>query len=207
MPLHELWAAAQPSLIGSTSCCSSDSSDSDVQTQTWKVLTVKAIYLARILCGDKLWEIRKTSCSYRGKVALAAAGTNKLWGTAVVSSCFRKSEAELEAAFEKHCVPADLLRKFCHKGKGDAAEQSWAYIWELEQPRLFREPLDFKHKKGCVIWTLPSRHTIKQIEARTVCAEDSRDAEHLLKSMRLCRCQQRGQKRKGRFKVSAHLGS
>lgn len=103
MPLRDLWAAAvvQPVTPSASSLPSSspfllDTGPSSASGE-WKILTVKPKFLAKILSGCKLWELRKTSCNYRGRIGLVASGTQKIWGAARVVDSQFKTRAELQA--------------------------------------------------------------------------------------------------------------
>ena len=51
------------------------------------------------------------------------------------------SAAEYAARGEAHCVAGTKL-----------PYGASTYAWELREPVLFREPVSYQHRHGCVIW-------------------------------------------------------
>ena len=97
------------------------------------------------LSGLKTLEIRGTLCKKeegeRIYLALSGGGGIILGSVTYVACHGPLSSAEYVARGEAHCVAGDKLPY----GAG-------TYAWELREPVLFREPVPYKHKHGCVIW-------------------------------------------------------
>lgn len=151
MPLRDLWAAAvvQPVTPSASSLPSSspfllDTGPSSASGE-WKILTVKPKFLAKILSGCKLWELRKTSCNYRGRIGLVASGTQKIWGAARVVDSQFKTRAELQANTNMTGLTHGELALFCG--------EFGAHAWVLDEVTAFTKPLDWKPIPGCIVWS------------------------------------------------------
>ncbi|MEK2647406.1 ASCH domain-containing protein [Bdellovibrio sp. BCCA] len=92
-----------------------------------------------ILSGKKTWEIRSSNTNIRGTVGVVCEG--KWIGTVVIDDSRILTPQDFEENRDKHCVPASREMKY-----------KQPHAWILSNPVNFREPKDYHHKQGCVIW-------------------------------------------------------
>ncbi|MDA8582595.1 hypothetical protein N9L68_00150 [bacterium] len=78
---------------------------SGVMRSAKHALTVKAIWMDKILGGNQTWEIRGSPASNRGWVFFAQSNAiGKLLGRARLVDCFELSERTFNANAHRHCV-------------------------------------------------------------------------------------------------------
>lgn len=110
-----------------------------------KGLIIDDPWIGFILDGSKTWEMRSTRASHRGWFALIRKGTGAVWGVArLVDSGTPLSPDEMIAAFEKHRIPAEMIRS------GQVAK--WNTPWKLADVRKLSSPVPYRHKPGAVTW-------------------------------------------------------
>lgn len=193
MPLRDLWATAvvQPVTPSTSSLPSSSPSLLDTGRSSasveWKILTVKPKFLAKILSGCKLWELRKTCCNYRGRIGLVASGTQKIWGTAQVVDSQFKTRAELQANTKMTGLTHGELDLFCGV--------FGAHAWVLDEVTAFTTPLDWKPIAGCIVWSPVSPSL--QVQMRLSAKRMVPTADGLLIEMEMARQQLLHQRRIG----------
>lgn len=143
---------------------------------SWKALTIKPKYLSQILTGNKMWEIRKVNCHYRGTVVLVASATHKVWGTATLTASVYKSRGELQAG--SGLTEAEL-DSFCGP--------NGAYAWMLEKPVLLAKPVDWKPVPHCIIWS-PVSQTL-ELKLRLAASRYNVPVDELLVEMKTAESQ------------------
>ncbi|MDQ6436334.1 hypothetical protein RB623_19935 [Mesorhizobium sp. LHD-90] len=110
-----------------------------------KGLIIDDPWIGFILDGSKTWEMRSTGASHRGWFALIRKGTGAVWGVArLVDSGAPLSPDDMIAAFEKHRIPAEMIRS------GQVAK--WNTPWKLADVRKLSAPVPYRHKSGAVTW-------------------------------------------------------
>lgn len=110
-----------------------------------KGLIIDDPWIGYILDGSKTWEMRSTGASHRGWFALIKKGTRAVWGVArLVDSGSPLSPDEMIATFDKHRIPADMIRS------GQVAK--WNTPWKLADIRNLGSPVPYRHKSGAVTW-------------------------------------------------------
>lgn len=100
----------------------------------------------KILKNNKTFEIRSSGTKKVGeRVALAYSRTGKLYGSVEIVDSMPLTKELWENNKDKHQIYGlsyeELIERYPHP-----------YIWELKDPVLFSEPLDYVHPKGAVIW-------------------------------------------------------
>lgn len=95
-----------------------------------------------ILDRKKLWEIRGTGTTVRGRVGVIFSGSGMIYGSVEIVS----SSALMREDFERHnglhriqCCFEELPYKNPH-------------IWYLKEAIRFKEPIPYRHPQGAVIW-------------------------------------------------------
>ena len=121
-------------------------------------LSVQPWFCAKILNGEKIWELRGRTSNCRARVAIAAKGTGKLWGEVnIVSSVLvaRKNKRGRfcpvpgqEAAFPGH--RANYARHCVSDLRVLPYSEIWA--WSLEGAEWYQDPRPYRHPKGQMSW-------------------------------------------------------
>ena len=102
-------------------------------------------WIDRILDGQKNWEMRSSSTSVRGPIALIKKGTGTIVGVATLTDCrgpFDKTE--LLQFVTKHTITEAQL--------ATGAFDKWKYAWVLSDVKRLAHPIAYHHSKGAVIW-------------------------------------------------------
>lgn len=108
-------------------------------------LIIAEPWIGFILAGRKTWEMRSKPVRKRGRVGLIRKGSGLIVGEATLTdSLAALSEAEMLASIDKHCIPADVIRR------GEVS--NWKYPWVLEDVTRYAEPRPYKHPSGAVTW-------------------------------------------------------
>lgn len=116
-----------------------------------KGLIIDDPWIGHILDGSKTWEMRSTSASHRDWFALIRKGTGAVWGVArLVDSGSPLSPDEMIATYDKHRIPADVIRS------GQVAK--WNIPWKLADVRKLGSPVPYRHKSGAVTWVELDEH-------------------------------------------------
>lgn len=109
-------------------------------------LTILPQYLAMILAGRKTWELRKYRSLAAGqRVPLAASGTCKIWGSAMLAAVEWKTRAQLEEAQSMHGLSPSALDDY-------AQGQGGCFAWVLTDPHTLAKPVPFHRASGSINW-------------------------------------------------------
>jgi hypothetical protein len=106
-----------------------------------KGLIIKDPWITKILNGEKTWEIRGSSTKNRGTISLIKSGTGMIYGTVVLTNSFPITDSAYYQGFDNHRIPETIYIPYAHR-----------YVWEMSAPKLFKEPIPYKHPQGAVIW-------------------------------------------------------
>lgn len=108
-------------------------------------LVIADPWIGYILDGNKTWEMRSSATSMRGPFALIRKGSGAIWGVAnLVSVRPPLTPDEMIATFEKHRIPAEMIRS------GEVAK--WNTPWVLSDVRPLQKPVPYRHPYGAVTW-------------------------------------------------------
>jgi hypothetical protein len=105
-------------------------------------LVVKQEWLNLILAGKKDWEIRGSNTTRRGWIHLAESrACGKLMGRVRLVDCKLVARSSFMKHAQHHCVTslADVT-------------YDRIYAWIFEDAERFRPSLEYKHRRGAVIW-------------------------------------------------------
>jgi hypothetical protein len=134
-----------------------------------KGLIIDEPWISLILRGEKIWEMRKTACHHRGRIALIRKGSGQVVGIADVVGCLSplSSLSAYAEAQPKHRIPP---------GRQDQAfADGWRTPWVLANARPLISPVHYKHPSGAVIWVNLDVGVLCAIEAQSSSAQDKRD--------------------------------
>lgn len=111
--------------------------------QGMKGLIIDEPWISKILCGEKVWEMRTTATAVRGRIALIRKGSGTVVGTAnLVDSIGPLDAIACRAHRDKHGIPPAQ----------DEALLRWNHAWVLENARPLVCPVPYDHPNGAVIW-------------------------------------------------------
>ncbi|MEH2560154.1 hypothetical protein V1286_007683 [Bradyrhizobium algeriense] len=126
-----------------------------------KGLIIDEPWISLILAGEKIWEMRKTACHHRGRIALIRKGSGQVVGIAnVVGSLAPLSSPLAYADAEpKHRIPPDR--------QDQAFVDGWRTPWVLVNARPLTSPVPYKHPFGAVIWVNLDVDVVGAVEAKS----------------------------------------
>lgn len=131
-----------------------------------KGLIVDEPWIDLILSGKKTWEMRKTACHHRGRIALIRKGSGQVVGTAEVADSLPPvdSASDYARAEPRHCIPPER--------QAQAFADGWRTPWVLENVRSLPRPVSYKHPYGAVIWV-----NLEKDVAAAVAAQDGQSQD------------------------------
>jgi hypothetical protein len=111
-----------------------------------KGLIIDEPWITEVLAGRKVWEMRKTACRLRGRIALIRKGSGQVVGTAEVVDTLPPIETldAYAAAEDRHCIPP-------HR-QSAAFTDGWRHPWILSKAQALSTPVPYSHPRGAVIW-------------------------------------------------------
>jgi ASCH domain len=111
-----------------------------------KGLIIDQPWIGLILSGKKTWEIRKTACHHRGRIALIRKGSGQVVGTADIVDSFPPLESASDYARGEalHCIPPER--------QAQALADGWRTPWVLKNFWQLPRPVSYRHPYGAVIW-------------------------------------------------------
>ncbi len=132
-----------------------------------KGLIIDEPWIGLILQGKKTWEMRKTACHHRGRIALIRKGSGRIVGTAdVIDSLQSLDTAEAYARAEpQHRIPASRQER--------AFTDGWRTPWVLTNARPLDATVLYKHPSGAVIWVNLDPEVKMAVEAQNGLAGSS----------------------------------
>lgn len=107
-----------------------------------KGIIIRKEWLELILSGKKTWEMRSSKTKHRGLVFLIEAGTGQVKGYCFIQDCIDINVIKISCSFkfQKHQVTDYSLL------------QKWHYAWVIDKVKSLPKPINYTHKKGCVVW-------------------------------------------------------
>lgn len=124
-----------------------------------KGLVVREPWVDLILSGQKTWEMRATSPSWRGWFGLIRKGSGVISGIARLADVGRPlSPDEMVRTFDKHCIPEAMIRS------GEVAK--WTTPWILANVQRLPRPVRYSHPYGAITLFTLERETSEVIAAQ-----------------------------------------
>lgn len=106
-------------------------------------LVIREPWIDLILSGQKTWEMRSTSPSWRGRFGLIRKGSGEISGVARLADVGRPlSPEEMVQTFDKHRIPEAMIRS------GEV--EKWTTPWILADVQLLRQPVRYRHPNGAI---------------------------------------------------------
>lgn len=111
-----------------------------------KGLIIDEPWISLILQGQKTWEMRKTACHHRGRIALIRKGSGQVVGVADLVGSLKPltSEAAYRGAENQHRIPVERHAL--------AFADGWRTPWVLANAHPLAAPVRYQHPAGAVIW-------------------------------------------------------
>jgi hypothetical protein len=108
-------------------------------------LVIRSEPLAKILRGEKIWEMRSRSVHKRGAIALIEKGTGLVKGIAELVDCVGPlTDQQMIENQDKHGIHNDRLH--------DAEIAKWRIAWVLSNVQTLANPVRYVHPSGAVTW-------------------------------------------------------
>ena len=107
-----------------------------------KALIVKKPWIDYILDGKKVWEIRGSNTKIRGKIALIQSGSGMIVGECDLIDCIALNENTYRENQKLHCIADVSKMPYKH-----------TYAWVIKNAIRYKEPKQYNHPNGAVIWT------------------------------------------------------
>lgn len=108
-----------------------------------KGLIIKPKWADLILDGWKTMELRGSNTNIRGTIGIIKSGTSKIYGTVELVGCEKLNEVNYYRLCSNHQVRDVRFEDIPYKNL-------WG--WILANPIRYKEPIEYEHKQGCVIW-------------------------------------------------------
>lgn len=108
------------------------------------ILILKPKWSNKVFKNNKTWEIRGTSTSKRGRIAIGVSGTSCVQGTVELVDCILLTKELWMQNIDKHQVGIsweDLLRIYPRP-----------HAWVFEDAVELENKVPYHHKPGAVIW-------------------------------------------------------
>lgn len=139
-----------------------------------KGLIIDEPWITLILQGKKTWEMRKTVCHHRGRIALIRKGSGRIVGTADVIDSLQSLDTE--EAYAR----GEPQHRIATSRQERAFADGWRTPWALANARSMGSPVPYKHPSGAVIWVNLAPEVETAVEAQSGFAPPSADAKLIL---------------------------
>jgi hypothetical protein len=108
-------------------------------------LLIRSPYIDWILAGSKTWEIRGSSTTKQGRIALIQSGSGTVIGVADLVG--------VEGPLTRRELAANA-RKLGLKKPGTLEPLPYrrTFAWVLKNARKLKTPVRYRHPSGCIIW-------------------------------------------------------
>lgn len=110
------------------------------------ILIIKPYWADRIFDYNKLWEIRGSNTSKRGRIAIAKSGTGHIFGTANIIDSIPLTREIWETNEKNHQIELTWEELLC------IYKKPYAWIFEYGSIEKCQIPVPYTHPKGAVIW-------------------------------------------------------
>lgn len=119
-----------------------------------RALLIREPFISLILMSRKRWELRGTPTKIRGRIGLVKSGSGLILGECEIVGCDGPIDhsALLNSpnlsSEEREALRRDGRPPYLEKG----SHTSKTYAWILSQPRVYREPVSYRHPSGAIIF-------------------------------------------------------
>lgn len=109
-----------------------------------KGLVIKHEWLEMILDKNKLWEIRGSDTSYRGKVYFIKSKSGQVFGEGNLICTHKLNEESYRMNYKLHKVFYDF--------KMLPYKNVYAWVFDIASIKRYKKPIPYTHPQGAVIW-------------------------------------------------------
>lgn len=95
-----------------------------------------------ILNGLKTWEIRSSNTKKRGRIAIIASKTGKIFGEVDLVDSFPLTEELYKNNLSRHRINCQYSN----------LPPNYRWVWQLANPVIYKTPIPYTHPQGAVIW-------------------------------------------------------
>lgn len=114
------------------------------EVKATRALLVRDPWAGLIVDGLKIWELRSSRTSVRGRIAIARSGTGTLIGSATL--------IDVIGPIPKVDLPQDFARHLVEPDQAAQVNYSRIFAWVMSEPVRFPDPIQYTHPQGAVIW-------------------------------------------------------
>lgn len=112
------------------------------------ILILRPKWSNEVFKNNKTWEIRGSSTSKRGKIAIGVSGTSKVQGTVNLTDCIPLTRELWYSNIDKHKVALSWEELLTVYKK--------PYAWVFSDACELDDMIPYHHKPGAVIWVKDS---------------------------------------------------
>ena len=108
-----------------------------------KSLIIKKKFLDKIFLGLKTWELRGSNTKIRGTIRLIESGSGLIIGEADLVDCvghLSLDDLKSNFTYTQYDVQSNMLK------------YKKTYAWILKNPKIYKDPIPYKHPQGAIIW-------------------------------------------------------
>ncbi len=109
-----------------------------------RALLIRHPWIDKILANEKMWEIRGSRTSVRGRIGLIASRSGTIVGVCDLVGCVGPLTAD---EFRKNAKKAGM-----RPSEAVLSHYRRTYAWILTKPRKLKRPVPYCHPSGAVIW-------------------------------------------------------
>ena len=115
-----------------------------------KAMVIAQPWVSMIMNYEKSIELHTYRCNYRGTVGIAASGTQKILGTAIILDCIwiPISLVWHPYFFTRHKLTRDIRQTLVQK----IYHNKGVWGWVLGHIQPYSTPQDYTHTHGAVVW-------------------------------------------------------
>ena len=113
------------------------------RVEQMKGLIIKSPWIELILDGKKTWEIRGSNTNIRGTIALIKSGSGKVFGEVDLIDSVELTLEDYQESRKLHGVQSENVLELPYRR---------TYAWVLTNPKIYKDPIPYKHPMGAVIW-------------------------------------------------------
>jgi hypothetical protein len=123
-----------------------------------RALLIRRPWIDMLLDGQKIWEIRGSQTSVRGRIALVASGSGTVIGVCDLVDCIGPLT---QNQYRKNAKKARM-----RPSEAELGYYRQTYAWVVENAHRLERPVPYQHPSGAVIWVTLVAAVEKKIRAQ-----------------------------------------
>jgi hypothetical protein len=117
-----------------------------------RALLIREPYISLILSSRKRWELRGTPTKIRGRIGLVRSGSGLLIGECEIVGC--RGPIDYPTLLSSADISYEERQELKRDGREPYREKddlgSKTYAWVLSKPRVYCEPIRYRHPSGAI---------------------------------------------------------